>query len=121
MSIPDELLAEWLALASGLRGDDLAGAVTAAQSEPYRAKRDLAARIVVQYHGPTAAEEAAARFDLKLAAAGFAHDEILQQAARGDIGLELGIGCRIAGLADIARARCELLQRNGLEHRGSPD
>jgi tyrosyl-tRNA synthetase len=64
MSIPDELLPEWLQLASGLRGDALETAIRESQAEPYRAKRGLAARIVECYHGLPAALEAASRFDL---------------------------------------------------------
>jgi tyrosyl-tRNA synthetase len=64
MSIPDELLEEWFRLASGLRGDELEAAQARAAREPYAAKRDLAARIVRQYHGAEAAERAAERFDL---------------------------------------------------------
>ncbi len=64
MSIPDELLTEWYRLASGLRGEGLAAALARASVEPYPAKRELASRVVEQYHGPEAAREAADRFDL---------------------------------------------------------
>jgi tyrosyl-tRNA synthetase len=64
MSIPDELLAEWYELASGLRGEALQAALKTAQAEPYLAKRELARRIVARYHDESAAEDAAARFDL---------------------------------------------------------
>jgi tyrosyl-tRNA synthetase len=64
MSIPDELLPEWYRLASGLQGADLEAALAAVSEHPYRSKRELAARVVAQYHGPEAAAEAAARFDL---------------------------------------------------------
>jgi tyrosyl-tRNA synthetase len=64
MSIPDELLPEWYRLASRLRGEELSAALRLAESDPYRAKRALAANIVDEYHGSVAATEAAARFDL---------------------------------------------------------
>jgi tyrosyl-tRNA synthetase len=64
MSIPDELLTEWYELASGLRGEELRAGLRAVAEDPYRAKRDLARRIVARYHDEGAAEEAAARFDL---------------------------------------------------------
>jgi tyrosyl-tRNA synthetase len=63
MSIPDTLLEEWLTLASGLAGAELAAAVEAAGTQPYRAKRDLAARVVATYHGPGAAAAAGEAFD----------------------------------------------------------
>jgi tyrosyl-tRNA synthetase len=64
MSIPDELLPEWYELASGLRGEELQAALRTVEAEPYRAKRELARRIVSRYHDESAADEAAARFDL---------------------------------------------------------
>lgn len=64
MSIPDELLDEWYRLASDARGGVLEEALARVESEPYAAKRALAASIVRQYHGEAAAAEAAERFDL---------------------------------------------------------
>jgi tyrosyl-tRNA synthetase len=63
MSIPDHLLEEWYALASGLRGEALAGAVEEAKRDPYRAKRRLGGLIVEQYHGAEAARRAEEAFD----------------------------------------------------------
>jgi tyrosyl-tRNA synthetase len=63
MSIPDELLEEWYALASGLSGEVLERALAEARTHPYRAKRALAERIVESYHGGDAARAAAAHFD----------------------------------------------------------
>lgn len=63
MSIPDELLEEWYRLASGLRGEALQAALERARQDPYAAKRELARRIVEQYHGPDAAARAADHFD----------------------------------------------------------
>jgi tyrosyl-tRNA synthetase len=64
MSIPDELLPEWYRLVSGLKAEALRAALVRAEGEPYVAKRALAARVVEQYHGAEAAEQAAERFDL---------------------------------------------------------
>jgi tyrosyl-tRNA synthetase len=64
MSIPDELLAEWVRLASGLRGSELEAALQRVSESPYPAKRELAERIVEQYHGGEAVQRAAERFDL---------------------------------------------------------
>lgn len=63
MSIPDTLLEEWWRLASGAEGDALAHGVDLARLDPYRAKRELASRVVAQYHGHDAAASAAAHFD----------------------------------------------------------
>jgi tyrosyl-tRNA synthetase len=63
MSIPDALLEEWWRLASGAEGTELAQALTQVAENPYRAKRDLAARIVAQYHGADAAAAAGEGFD----------------------------------------------------------
>lgn len=63
MSIPDDLLPEWYTLASGLTGEDLAHAIDRSATDPYGAKRALAARIVAQYHGGEAAHAASDRFD----------------------------------------------------------
>jgi tyrosyl-tRNA synthetase len=64
MSIPDELLGEWYRLASGLAGSALREALERVEQDPYVAKRELATRIVRQYHGEEAARQAAERFDL---------------------------------------------------------
>lgn len=64
MSIPDELLAEWYRLASGLRDEELEDALRGAETDPYLSKRTLAGSIVRLYHGEEAARDAAARFDL---------------------------------------------------------
>lgn len=63
MSIPDELLEEWFRFASGLKGDALELALRRAGEDPYGAKRELARRIVVTYHGEAAAVEAERHFD----------------------------------------------------------
>ncbi|HET7275894.1 MAG TPA: tyrosine--tRNA ligase [Longimicrobiaceae bacterium] len=64
MSIPDELLPEWYQLVSGLERLMLQEHMLLAETEPYRAKRALAALIVERHHGAQAATEAADRFDL---------------------------------------------------------
>jgi tyrosyl-tRNA synthetase len=64
MSIPDTLLEEWYRLASGKRGDALDAALELARTDPYAAKRALAAAIVGRYAGEAAARDAAEHFDL---------------------------------------------------------
>lgn len=63
MSIPDSLLDEWIRLSGAYDGAEVEPALSRAGDEPYAVKRDLAARIVAQYHGDTAAGAAAAHFD----------------------------------------------------------
>lgn len=84
MSIPDELLGEWYRLASRLRGEALDEALALAESDPYRAKRALAANIVEQYHGVVAAREAAARFDLVHRQRGVPDDVPLFEVSAGE-------------------------------------
>jgi len=66
-------------------------------------------------------ETATTGLDLELAALSFAHDEVLQQAARSNVCPQLEVGQHVARLANVARARDELLQRNRLDHGCSPD
>jgi len=63
MSIPDALLEEWWRLASGAEGEELESALRQIGSNPYQAKRDLAKRIVMLYHGRTTADMASEGFD----------------------------------------------------------
>jgi tyrosyl-tRNA synthetase len=63
MSIPDDVLAEWTRLAMALPGDAEAHALDLTAADPYRAKRQLARRIVTLYHGEAAADEAEQHFD----------------------------------------------------------
>src|SRR5512146_3113451 len=51
MSIPDTLLEEWYHLASPLEGAELEGAIAAARTDPYQAKRRLARLLAGMYHG----------------------------------------------------------------------
>jgi tyrosyl-tRNA synthetase len=63
MSIPDALLEEWTTLLSGLPPTELPAALERCRTQPYAAKRWLAARLVEQFHGAAAAVDAAAHFD----------------------------------------------------------
>ncbi|MGH7468892.1 MAG: tyrosine--tRNA ligase [Longimicrobiales bacterium] len=63
MSIPDVLLEEWYELVSPLRGAQLATAKQLIQSDPYRAKRNLASALVATYHGIEASRQAEQHFD----------------------------------------------------------
>ncbi len=63
MSIPDDLLQEWIRLASGLEGDDAQTLARMADNDPYHAKLRLAHLIAATYHGEAGAEAAEAHFD----------------------------------------------------------
>jgi tyrosyl-tRNA synthetase len=63
MSIPDDLLAEWITLVSSVPAGEVPAAVQRAKSEPYAAKRALAADLATQFHGAEAAAAAGAHFD----------------------------------------------------------
>lgn len=63
MSIPDELLSEWIALSGVYRGEAVAEALALAARDPYGAKRALARGIAALYHGEAAARAAEAHFD----------------------------------------------------------
>jgi len=63
MSIPDAVLDEWIELASGWPPAERARWREVARRDPYAAKRALAWQIVAQFHGPAAADRAAAHFD----------------------------------------------------------
>jgi tyrosyl-tRNA synthetase len=106
MSIPDELLAEWYELASELRGEELQAALRTAEEEPYRAKRELARRIVSRYHDANAAEDAAARFDLVHRQRGVPDDIAVVELSGGDPALAAEGGrvwlARLLVRADLA-------------------
>lgn len=105
MSIPDELLPEWYELAAGLRGAELERALDRLRTDPYAAKRTLAAHIVQQYHGAAAAEAAAAHFDLVFRQHGVPDDVPLLELAASDEAL---------GAADGEVPLTRLLVRAGL-------
>ncbi len=63
MSIPDAVLDEWWTLTSGLAGAALEDARRRAATDPYASKRELARRIVTQYHGEAAAARGEQHFD----------------------------------------------------------
>jgi tyrosyl-tRNA synthetase len=63
MSIPDALLEEWYELASQLPPAELAVAHEQIRSNPYQAKRDLAAAIARTYHGDEGARRGAEHFE----------------------------------------------------------
>ncbi len=75
MSIPDTLLEEWIRLALPAPAEGLEAALDRARTDPYQAKRGLARRLVVAFHGEDAAAAAEAHFD-RLFREGGVPDEI---------------------------------------------
>lgn len=63
MSIPDELLEEWLTLGSSLTGGDLQERRAESEVDPLKVKRWLAMDLVEQYHGSADASAARDLFD----------------------------------------------------------
>jgi tyrosyl-tRNA synthetase len=63
MSIPDALLEEWYELASLLSAAELAIARELIRTNPYQAKRQLAAAVARTYHGEEGARRGADHFD----------------------------------------------------------
>ncbi|HEX6306753.1 MAG TPA: tyrosine--tRNA ligase [Longimicrobiales bacterium] len=63
MSIPDQLLPEWIELAGAWPQAQLERALAQASEDPYQAKRALARRVAAIYHGDGAAADAEAHFD----------------------------------------------------------
>jgi tyrosyl-tRNA synthetase len=63
MSIPDDLLGEWIRLASGAPADERSRRAAQAREEPLSVKRWLAASVTSRYHGPAAARTAREAFD----------------------------------------------------------
>ncbi len=63
MSVPDELLDEWLRLASSAAGPELEARLEQARADPLGAKRWLAGDLVARYHDAEAADAARRAFD----------------------------------------------------------
>lgn len=66
MSIPDDLMEQWLRLAAGLGSDERKGisqGLSDGSLQPVQVKRHLARSIIDRYHGPDASTEAEAAFD----------------------------------------------------------
>jgi tyrosyl-tRNA synthetase len=63
MSIPDELLPEWIGLVPGAPGRERAEWIGRARERPLEAKRWLAEEVAARYHGREAAVAAREAFD----------------------------------------------------------
>lgn len=66
MSIPDDLMREWLTLLTDRPDDEIARLVSPTLTHPMEAKKMLAADIVTFYHGAEAAAAAAEKFKVEV-------------------------------------------------------
>lgn len=115
MSIPDDLLGEWLRLGGALDGADLDAALRQAADEPYAAKRSLARRIAAQYHGTDAADAAEKHFDRVFRQKELPDDMPEREVAIAEPTLkhEPGAGVWVAGLlvaSGLARSNSEAVR-----------
>jgi len=78
MSIPDELMWDWLLLLTDAPADEIArqkAGVMQGEIHPMKVKRTLARRLVEQFHGGTAASDAEAEFE-RMFSGGGTPDEV---------------------------------------------
>ncbi len=86
MSIPDALMWDWYLLLTDLEESEIARRrreVEAGRLHPKGVKQELARRLVADYHGDAAAQEAEAEFERVFAGGGLP-DEVPEIALRGD-------------------------------------
>lgn len=120
MSIPDELLEEWVRLASSARGGELETRLARAAEDPLAAKRWLAADLVTQYHGPSAAEAAREAFD-RVHRRGEAPEELpLERLAadEGESALWIGYALQRAGLAESTSEALRMIDQGAIQVDG---
>src|SRR5205085_11247357 len=63
MSIPDDLMRDWFTLLTDRGEEEIQRLVNPATTHPMEAQKTLGRDIVTCYHGPAAAEEAAAEWE----------------------------------------------------------
>jgi tyrosyl-tRNA synthetase len=120
MSIPDELLEEWLRLASSAGGEALRSRLQEAARDPLAAKRWLAADLVAQYHGSAAADAARDAFD-RVHRRGEAPEELPLQRLVADEGAStvwIGYALQRAGLADSTSEALRLIDQGAVQVDG---
>jgi tyrosyl-tRNA synthetase len=120
MSIPDELLEEWLRLASSAGGEPLRRRLQEAAGDPLAAKRWLAADLVTQYHGSGAADAAREAFD-RVHRRGEAPEELPVQrlgADEGETSLWIGYALQRAGLADSTSEALRMIDQGAVQVDG---
>ncbi len=121
MSIPDELLPEWIRLASSAsEGEELKRRLAETESDPLAAKRWLAHDIVREYRGASAADAAQRDFD-RVHREGRAPDEVptsnlASEAATGT--LWLGYALKETGLATSTSEAVRLIEQGAVRVDG---
>jgi tyrosyl-tRNA synthetase len=119
MSIPDSLLEEWIALASGATGEERERWLRAAHEDPLAAKRWLAEAITVRYQGAEAGREARAAFDRVHRRRDVPEDlETCVLDAGPDGSLWIGHVLARSGLASSSSEARRLLQQGGVRIDG---
>ena len=120
MSIPDDLLEEWIRLASSARGEEADEKVRRAAGDPLATKRWLAGDLVEQYHGPDAAREAREAFDRVHRQGGVPEDVPEHEAEADPDGGTLWIGYALqeAGLVDSTSEAIRMLEQGAVRVDG---
>lgn len=119
MSIPDELMPEWIDLTTGADAAERAEWHDQAESDPLAAKRRLAARIVARYHGEGAAEAAREAFD-RIHRAHDVPEEMpeVRLATDREAGLWIAHALKRSGLADSSSQARRLVEQGGVRVNG---
>ena len=120
MSIPDDLLPEWIRLASSARGEEADARIVEAKDDPLEAKRWLAADLVEQYHGAEAAREAREAFDRVHREHGVPEDvpEFTLEADEASGTLWIGYALQGAELVDSTSEALRMLRQDAVRVDG---
>jgi tyrosyl-tRNA synthetase len=120
MSIPDELIPEWIRLASTARGEGAEERIARAEDDPLAAKRWLASDLVEQYHGAGAAREAREAFD-RVHREGGVPDDVPEHRLEADPEsgtLWLGYALQDAGLVESTSQALRMIDQRGVRVDG---
>jgi tyrosyl-tRNA synthetase len=104
MSIPDTLMWDWYLLLTDLTPEEIAGRRSRLESgelHPKKVKQELARRLVADYHGEEAAQQAEAEFE-KVFAGGGVPDEVPEHELEGSWTL-----VKLLAAADLAPSNAE--------------
>ena len=121
MSIPDEVLPEWIDLVSGASAEERSARTAQVGIDPLAAKRWLAEQIVRRYHDSGSAAGARERFD-RLHRARAAPDEIDSVALvpQADGTIWIAHALVQAGLAESSSEVRRLIEQGGIRVDGEP-